>query len=432
MKILVLTNLYPPHQAGTEDFRCQAITDNLRLRGHELRVLTSTHGMNNERSDGEIQRRLLLNGAFGHPAVTDRDAVKELELHNHAAFREELEQFQPEVIHVFSLRGLSKSLIFGLQHARRPVVYDVADTWLAEDVRQDPWLRWWNAPAGSAARTWQEFAGLRAKLDATAPTRPMPGCDRIPELFGDGPPPAPGTLSAFRFDRIYFCSHALKEATEQAGFQVGHGDVIPPGIATQNFVGEVKPAAVPLAKLLFVGRLNKSSGLLTAVAALRLLGRQGVKVSLSIYGKGESTYIAEARSLIATEKLPAEFLPVSNAQRDLPALFRQHDCLLHCAETPEPFFLTPMEAMACGLPVIGTALGGARELFRPGENALTFTPGDADELAARIRELHAQPALRCRIAETAQAELLSQGNETVMADRIETSLDTALQMWQVG
>ena len=77
-------------------------------------------------------------------------------------------------------------------------------------------------------------------------------------------------------------------------------------------------------------------------------------------------------------------------------------------------------------------LAGARELFRPGENALTFTPGDADELAARIRELHAQPALRCRIAETAQAELLSQGNETVMADRIETCLDTALQMWQVG
>ena len=34
MKILVLTNLYPPHHAGTYDLRCQAITDALRLRGH--------------------------------------------------------------------------------------------------------------------------------------------------------------------------------------------------------------------------------------------------------------------------------------------------------------------------------------------------------------------------------------------------------------
>ena len=44
MKILVLTQLYPPHHAGTYDFRCQSIVENLKLRGHEIRVLTSTHG----------------------------------------------------------------------------------------------------------------------------------------------------------------------------------------------------------------------------------------------------------------------------------------------------------------------------------------------------------------------------------------------------
>ena len=34
MKILVLTNLYPPHHAGTFDNHCQAVTESLRLRGH--------------------------------------------------------------------------------------------------------------------------------------------------------------------------------------------------------------------------------------------------------------------------------------------------------------------------------------------------------------------------------------------------------------
>ena len=33
MKILVLTNLYPPHHAGTNDFRCERIVEDLRLRG---------------------------------------------------------------------------------------------------------------------------------------------------------------------------------------------------------------------------------------------------------------------------------------------------------------------------------------------------------------------------------------------------------------
>ncbi|MBI5388065.1 MAG: glycosyltransferase family 4 protein [Verrucomicrobia bacterium] len=430
MKILVLTNLFPPHHAGTEDFRCQAIADNLRLRGHEVRVLTSTHGMNNARRDGPVERRLLLNGAFGHPLEEDIGPLQEIETANHAALREQIAEFQPAVVHVFSLRGLSKSLIYGLHHARLPVVYDVADTWLAEDVRNDPWLRWWNHPGSNGQRTLKEWTGQRGKLDTIAPTRFMPGCDRIPELYGDdASAPEPNSISAFRFDRLYFCSQMLKQATEEAGFKVSHADVIPPGIATQNYVGDVKPADVPMERLLFAAKLNRASGLLTAVKALQLLLGRGRRASLTIYGKGDSDYIAQTRSIIAVQKLPVEFLSVSNLHRDLPALFRQHDCLLHCAEEPEPYFLTPMEAMACGLPVIGTALGGTCELFRHGDNALLFAPGDPEDLASRIEELQAQPALRCQIAENALTEMQSQCNETVMVDRIEAYLETSLQMW---
>ena len=43
MKILAVTNLFPPHQADTDDFRSQNVTDALRERGHTLRVLTSEH-----------------------------------------------------------------------------------------------------------------------------------------------------------------------------------------------------------------------------------------------------------------------------------------------------------------------------------------------------------------------------------------------------
>lgn len=434
MKILVLTNLYPPHHAGTEDFRCQAISDNLRLRGHEMRVLTSIHGMNHERRDAEVERRLLLNGVFGHPAVTDLAGLQSLETQNHQALRDAVEAFQPTLIHVFSLRGLGKSLLFGLQHTRLPIVYDIADAWLADEMRQDPWLRWWNHPGSNPARAFKEFTGARTKLDTIAPTRPMPGCDRIPQLFSEGPDQeaAPNSIAAFRFDRIYFCSRALQEATEKAGFKVRHGEVIRPGIATQNYVGEVKPNSAPLEKLLFVGRLNKASGLITALRALQLLRARHNRATLSIYGKGDSNYIAEARSLIALEKLPVEFLPVSNMHRDLPALFRQHDCLLHCAQEPEPYFLTPMEAMACGLPVIGTAIGGAQELLRHGENALLIQPGDAEDLASRVEELQAHPDLRIRLAEAAQAEMQSQCNETVMVDRVESYLETSVEMWQAG
>jgi len=250
----------------------------------------------------------------------------------------------------------------------------------------------------------------------------------MPELYADKPPA--NSLSAFRFDSLYFASPWLKEAAEHAGFQVSHAEVIYPGIATQNFVGEVKPPGAPVEKLLVVSALTKRSGVITAVKAIQQLRRANVKASLGIYGKGDSSYVAELRSLIALQQLPVEFLNVSNLLRDLPVLYRRHDALLYTSEEAEPFSLTVLEAMAAGLPVIGTALGGTRELLRHGENALTFTPGAAGELAAAIQEMQISPALRTQMADTAQTEVLSNYNETAVTDRIERLLDSSVQNWQ--
>src|SRR6266511_2737397 len=289
-------------------------------------------------------------------------------------------------------------------------------------------------PSGSdLLRRSLELAGQRNRFDATAPTRMIKGLERIPEVYG--PPEVvanvtPDSISSLRFDRLYFCSRALKQATQETGLRVSHGEIIYPGISMQLFVGDVKPVSAPLNKLLVVGRLNEESGLMTAVQAL-LQARQGKsQLALSIYGRGETDYISQLRSFVVQNSLPVEFLTVSNQNRDLAAVYRQHDALLYTAEWEEPFAVTPLEAMACGLPVIGANIGGARELLRHGENALTYTPGDAPELAARIQELQMQPALRCQLAETAQAEVQSKYNETTVVDQIENYLNTSIEVWQ--
>ena len=433
MKILVLTNLYPPHHAGTYDLRCQSVAELLRLRGHSLLVLTSNHGLNNEQRDDEIHRRLLLNGAFGHPLVVGMREVQKLEERNHSVLSEAIAEFQPDLVYVWSLRGLSKGLIFALRHSRLPTVYDVADRWLAEEVREDPWLRWWNAPNTNLTRSTLELSGQRNRLDAVAPTRMMKGIDRIPEVYGRPELVAgvqPDSIVAFRFDRIYFCSRALKQVTEQAGFHVSHGEVIYPGIATEHFVGDVKPATAPLKRLLVVSGLDESSGVMTAIKAMLVARQNKTPAALSIYGRGETDYISQARSFIVQNSLPIEFLSVSNQSRDLAAIYRQHDALIYTAESEESFATVPLEAMACGLPVIGAYIGGARELFRHGENAFTYTPGDAVELASRIQELQMQPALRCQMAETAQAESHSKYNQTTVVDQIENYMNATLEIWQ--
>ncbi len=430
MRILAITNLYPPHHAGTFDTRCQDITESLRLRGHAVFVLTSSHGLRSEQLDEDVHRRLTLNGAFGYPLVTNYNEMKALELHNNEALQETVAQFAPELIHVFSMQGLSKSLIFSLRNTRLPVVYDVYDHWLSANVREDPWLRFWNSPSlplvSSSSRKMLELSGERGRLDASAPTRMGKGYDRIPGIFGEGKARSvdANSIAGFRFDRIYFCSEALKRLTEQVGFTVQHASVIYPGV-TAAYIGEIKPPGAPMGKFLIVSRLNEESGVMTALKAIHTARQAGLKISLSIYGRGDSAYVAELRSFAVSRQLPVEFLNVSNNSKDLPAVYKAHHVLLHTPQWSEPFPFTPLEAMAGGLPVIGSTAGAAEELLRHGENCLTFPPGDAVQLAARIQELMISPALRCQMAGTAQAQVLEQFNEATVMDKVEAFLAEA-------
>src|SRR6185436_7329989 len=101
-----LTNLFPPHHAGTFDLRCQSVTEILQKRGHEIHVLTSNHGMTSEQRDNDVARRLRLNGAFGHRAITSLGELVKLEKHNHQVLCETVSEFKPDLIHVYSLEGI--------------------------------------------------------------------------------------------------------------------------------------------------------------------------------------------------------------------------------------------------------------------------------------------------------------------------------------
>jgi glycosyltransferase involved in cell wall biosynthesis len=310
-------------------------------------------------------------------------------------------------------------------------VYDVFDHWLSANVREDPWLRFWNAPSlpllAQSARAALEMSGERGRLDDIAPTRIKKGYERLPGVFGDGKALAavtPNSIGGFRFDHLYFCSQSLKSLTEQVGFCVWNGAVIYPSISGAYF-GDIKSAAAPIKKILLVARLNEESGVMTAFKALKIARQARPELSLHIYGRGESNYVAKLRSFAVSNALPVEFLTVPNLQNDLPAVFQAHDIALHTPEWNEPFPYSALQAMGCGVAVIGSTVGAAAELLRHGENALTYPPGDAAQLAGRIHELVLSPALRYQMTQTAQEEALTRFNEATVIDQIEAFLQNA-------
>jgi len=412
VKILALSNLYPPHYIGGYELRCEVVVNALRARGHDVTVLTSNHGLTDDApplNETGIERSLRVHGFFGHPWLGIR-RLKRLEFHNNRRLREAINRFQPDVVHVWNLGGISKSLILTLQELNVPVVFDVSDHWIARSLVGDVSLRWWNQPqAPLSARLLRAIwtaTDERRRWQAQAPTNP---------------------LSHIQFRRIYFCSRALREITRSKGYAVDHGAVIHCPVDVERFSGTPRPASDPVRKLLYVGRLSEDKGALTALKAMALV-RDRFEGVLSLYGRGDADYEAKLRAFAERERLRVEFRSAKAAE--MPEVYRQHDALLFTSEWEEPFALTPLEAMASGLPVIGTTTGGSIELFRHRENALTYQAGDANALAEQILALDREPALRAALAAEGHLEVREKFNEPRIISQIEDYLRETIANWK--
>src|SRR3954467_12815980 len=407
MKILAVTNLYPPHYLGGYELICHAVVNALRARGHTVQILTSNHRVENPKGaeDPHIERSLLVHGFYGHPWRGIQSLAK-LELENNRILKSALERHRPDLVYVWNMGGISKSLLTTLERTRLPVVFYISDHWIARGLAADVWMNWWNGD-GSAlkkiARGAFSAIGARASLVQVAPTTKQ---------------------TDLKFRRIYFCSKALRKITASPGFDVMHGAVIYCPVDVKKFTALAKSRDHACRKLLWVGRLAEDKGILTALRAMKALPAE-IDVHLNVFGGGDAPYVQQLKDFVATNHLPVTFQRAS--MDEMPRVYREHDALLFTSEWAEPFALTPLEAMASGLPVIGTTTGGSRELFRDRHNSLTYNAGQPDELAERITRLVGDGELRARIAATGQAEVRANYDEPHIVDQIEAYLKETLE-----
>lgn len=81
------------------------------------------------------------------------------------------------------------------------------------------------------------------------------------------------------------------------------------------------------------------------------------------------------------------------AHTQIPALLRSADIFV-CTPWYEPFGMAALEAAACGLPVVATAVGGLRETVVDGTTGSLVPPARPVPLSTRLTELLADPARR--------------------------------------
>jgi glycosyltransferase involved in cell wall biosynthesis len=85
----------------------------------------------------------------------------------------------------------------------------------------------------------------------------------------------------------------------------------------------------------------------------------------------------------------------------MPGIFRSADAVV-CTPWYEPFGIVPLEAMACGVPVVAAAVGGLRDTVVDGRTGLHVPPRDPESTAAALARLLADQGLRRTLGRAGQ------------------------------
>ena len=340
MKIgLVSPYVYPLPGGVTQHVRY--LYENLRLRGHDVRILTSSHGLQRA-SEGDVIR---LGKGFSVPANGSVGTIT----------------LSPR--YISQVRNVLERERFDVLHFHEPFVPFLSLVLLREsrsvNVATFHAYGGWSPAYEFGSRALRGYAErLHGRIAVSAAAR--------------------------HFIDRYF---------------PGDYKVIPNGVDIDRF-----RRAVPLARwqdgtrnILFVGRFEPRKGVLDLLKAYRILRKTGCECRLLLVGGGPQE--REARRYVATRRLRGvEFLGrVSDDERD--QLFRTADVYVSPATGRESFGIVLLEAMAAGAPIVASDIHGYKGVVRRGREALLVAPREPKQIALSVGRLLREPELANAMSE---------------------------------
>jgi glycosyltransferase involved in cell wall biosynthesis len=202
--------------------------------------------------------------------------------------------------------------------------------------------------------------------------------------------------------------------------------LVPPAIPRwQDAAGEGRPAGESRPFTIgYAGRLIESKGLLDLLAAVR---RLEAPVQLVLIGDGT------LRGALEGQEIPGSTVRVLDGlgHEQMASAYAQLDVLALPSHTTatwkEQFGRVIVEALSCGVPVVGSDSGEIPWLIGLTGGGLVFPEGDVDALAERLTRLRAQPALARELADSGADAVQRLFTIPAVADRLEQLLVDAMR-----
>ncbi|MGI9598347.1 MAG: glycosyltransferase [Acidimicrobiales bacterium] len=169
-------------------------------------------------------------------------------------------------------------------------------------------------------------------------------------------------------------------------------------------------------RLVFVGRVVEQKGLAILFESMQQLADDAPDLHLTIIGDGPDRAALEQRAADQGLAERVEFLG-SKSQAEVAALLPEADIFV-LPSYAEGVPVVVMEALATGIPVVATFVGGMAELVEDGVTGFLVRPGDPSQLADRIGRLVGDRALRERMGTAGRAKVVADFDSADEAARL--------------
>lgn len=386
MRILCISNYYPPFFEGGYEISVQESMDFLFWKGHQVFILCGNKGVENPDTypqpswEESEPLRALQYIDYKNPSFKNKHQVEKF---NFALTISVLNDLKPDLVYFGNMKAISIAPVLAVQKMAYPNVFDIGDIWLDTYFRK----------------------GIKAGLYRFLKSA-------LPFTIG-------GRIT---LDEVIVVSRWMQEEM-QTRYRVKHIYMIPRAIKLPQ--SNPRQLSRPL-KFIFAGRIEPNKGLDICIHAASRIVSEYQDFSVDIYGAEDENYTAKCRALIEKLHLQQHFNFMGKTQ-NVTQVLPQYDVLLMPTMAKEAFGRIIIEAMAASLIVIATNAYGPREIISSGKDGLLFKRGSTVDLTSAILSLYEMPqdALE-KIRKNARATVEQRYEINLVKNKLENILESVL------
>lgn len=384
MKLLVVTDSYPPYHSGGYELRCQDVVERLRAFGHEIKVLSTKIDKKTNTEIPSIKRSLHVDNYNVNIFIRILRDLKDVSLlHN------EIKSYQPDAIYLWHIVNMSKAILPYLSGVNKPIIFDEGGKGLFA--------------AWSQRGAWYYFVEHRSRINLFNIIKPsiilllnIISSNKLKKKWE-----WPKSLFA------YFNSDSSRKWTESKLVSTKRNYTIHSGIDINKFKYRPREKIGNPLKVIVPGRIAPIKGIIDIVPLVVELKRRGIQTKALVVGKVfDPRYYQQLLRSIKENRLQdqIEIKPMVSHE-EMVELYQGSDICFFPSIQEVGLSRIPLEAMACGSLIVTYGKEGSAELVEDGVTGYVSQDKNHNQIVKNIVTLFSQPEKYCKLIQNARERI---------------------------